>query len=83
MDNSLLLFSARLAVGYPAAWLADVLDTARCRHQSLFDLLVRAPARRWAAYLAPLAPRNNAELTLLGLAVAVSAFILALCVLPE
>jgi hypothetical protein len=82
MDNrfrSLLLFSVRLVAGYPAAWLADVLDTARC-HQSLFDWSVRAPVRRWSAYLAP---RNGAELTLFGLAVTVSAFILALCILPE
>jgi hypothetical protein len=77
--DSLLLFSARLFVAYPAAWLADLLDTARCR-QSLFDWLVRTPVRRSAAYLAP---RNGAELTLMGLAVTVSAFILALCVLPQ
>jgi hypothetical protein len=83
MDNhfrSLLLFSARLVVAYPATWLADVLDTARCRQQSPFDWLARAPVRRWVACLAP---RNGAELTLFGLAVTVSAFILALSVLPE
>jgi hypothetical protein len=77
--RSLLLFSVRLVVAYPAAWLADMLDTARC-HQSLSNWLVHAPFGRWAAYLAP---RNGAELTLMGLAVTVSAFILALCVLPQ
>jgi hypothetical protein len=85
--RSLLLLSARLVVGYPAAWLlamsssplfADVLATARC-HQSLFDWLVREPVRRWAAYFAP---RNGAELTLYGLAVTASAFTLTLWALP-
>jgi hypothetical protein len=73
---SLLL---RLAVGYPAALLADALDTARYRQQSRFDLLVCVPVRHAAAHLAP---RNDAELTLIGLMVAVSAFTLALWLLP-
>jgi hypothetical protein len=71
---SLLLSLARLFVGYPASLLARALDTARDRHQTLFDLLDRVPA-------AHLAPRNNAELTLMGLMIAVSAFILALWLL--
>jgi hypothetical protein len=76
---SLLLSLARLFVGYPARLLADALDAARCRHQTLFDLLVRVPVREAAAHLAP---RNDAELTLTGLTVAVSAFTLALWLLP-
>jgi len=77
--RSLLL---RLAVGYPAALLADALDTARYRQQSRFDLLVCVvcvPVRHAAAHLAP---RNDAELTLIGLMVAVSAYTLALWLLP-
>jgi hypothetical protein len=54
--------------------LANALDTARYRHQTLFDLLVRVPVRQAAAHLAP---RNDAELTLMGLIVAVLAFTLA------
>jgi len=63
-------------VGLLVTQIADALDTARYRHQTLFDLLDRVPA---AAHLAP---RNNAELTLMGLTVAVSAFTLALWLLP-
>jgi hypothetical protein len=66
---SLLLSLAPLFVGYPASLLADALDTARDRHQTLFDLLDRVSVRRAAAHLAP---RNNSELTLMGLLVAVS-----------
>ena len=87
--RSLLLFSARLVVGYPAAWLllavsstpllADVLDTAICRCQSLFHRLVRVPVRQGAAHLAP---RDDTELILFGLAVTVLAFVLALWLLP-
>jgi hypothetical protein len=76
---SLLLFLAWPFVGYPASLLADALDTARYRYQTLFDLLDRVPVRQAAAHLAP---RNNAELTLMGLMVAVSAFTLALWLLP-
>jgi hypothetical protein len=76
---SLLLSLAWLFVGYPASLLADALDMARSRHQTLFDLLDRVPVRQAAAHLAP---RNNAELTLMGLVVAVSAFTLALWLLP-
>jgi len=76
---SLLLSLARLFVGYPASLLADALDTVRCRHQTLFDLLVCVPVRHAAAHLAP---RNDAELTLMGLMVAVLAFTLALWLLP-
>ena len=71
---SLLLFLAWPFVGYPASLLADALDTARYRHQTLFDLLRQATAH--------LAPRGGAELTLMGLVVAVSAFTLALWLLP-
>ena len=63
----------------PASLLADALDTARYRRQTLFDLLDRVPVRQAAARLTP---RNNAELTLMGLMVAVSAFTLALWLLP-
>jgi hypothetical protein len=86
--RSLLMFSARLVVGYPAAWLlavssspllADVLDTAICRCQSLFHRLVRVPVRQGAAHLAP---RDDTELILFGLAVTVLAFVLALWLLP-
>ena len=76
---SLLLSLAWLFVGYPASLLADALDTTRYRRQTLFDLLDRVPVRQAAAHLAP---RNNAELTLMGLVVAVSAFTLALWLLP-
>ena len=76
---SLLLSLARLFVGYPASLLADALDTVRFRHHTLFDLLVRVPVRQAAAHLAP---RNDAELTLMGLMVAVLAFTLALWLLP-
>jgi hypothetical protein len=76
---SLLLSLPGLFVGYPASLLANALDAARSRHQTLFDLLDRAPVRQAAAHLAP---RNNAELTLMGLVVAVSAFTLALWLLP-
>jgi len=76
---SLLLSLAWLFVGYPASLLADALDTARYRRQTLFDLLDRVPVRQAAARLTP---RNNAELTLMGLMVAVSAFTLALWLLP-
>ena len=76
---SLLVSLTWLFVGYPASLLADALDTARYRHQTLFDLLDRVPVRQAAAHLAP---RNNAELTLMGLMVAVSAFTLALWFLP-
>ena len=71
---SLLLSLAWLFVGYPANLLADALDTARYRHQTLFDLLRQAAAH--------LAPRGGAELTLMGLMVALSAFILSLWLLP-
>ena len=76
---SLLLSLAWLFVGYPASLLADALDTTRYRRQTLFDLLDRVPVRQAAARLTP---RNNAELTLMGLMVAVSAFTLALWLLP-
>ena len=76
---SLLLSLAWLLVGYPASLLADALDTARYRRQTLFDLLDRVPVRQAAARLTP---RNNAELTLMGLMLAVSAFTLALWLLP-
>jgi hypothetical protein len=76
---SLLLSLASLSVGYPASLLADALDAARDRHQRLFDLLDRVSVRRAAAHLEP---RNNAELTLMSLLVAVSAFTLALWLLP-
>jgi hypothetical protein len=76
---SLLLSLAWLFVGYPASLPADALDTARYRHQTLFDWLVRVPVRQAAAHLAP---RNDVELTLMGLMVAVSAFTLALWLLP-
>jgi hypothetical protein len=85
--RSLLQFSARLLVGYPAAWLlamssghllSDMLGTVRCR-QSLFYSLLRVPIRQGAAHLAP---RDGAELTLIGLAVTVSTFILTLWLLP-
>jgi len=68
-----------LFVGYPASLLADALDTTRYRHQTLFDLLVRVPVRQAAAHLAP---RDDFELTLIGAVVAVSAFTLALWLLP-
>jgi hypothetical protein len=71
---SLLLSLAWLFVGYSASVLADALDTARYRHQTLFDLLRQAAAH--------LAPRNDVELTLMGLMVAVSAFTLALWLPP-
>ena len=71
---SLLLSLAWLVVGYPASLLADALDMARYRHQTLFDLLRQAAAH--------LAPRSDVELTLMGLMVAVSAFTLALWLLP-
>jgi hypothetical protein len=71
---SLLLSLAWLFVGYPASVLADALDTARYRHPTLFDLLRQAAAN--------LAPRSDVELTLMGLMVAVSAFTLALWLLP-
>jgi hypothetical protein len=76
---SLLLSLAWLFVGYPASLLADAMDTARYRHHTLFDLLDRVVVKQAAAHLAP---RNNAELTLMGLRVAVSAFALALWLLP-
>jgi hypothetical protein len=85
--RSLLLFSARLLVGNPAAWLLalssghlipDVPATVRCRCQSLFYWLLRVPVRQGAAHLAP---RDGAELTLIGLAVTVSTFILTLWLL--
>jgi hypothetical protein len=69
-----LLSLVWLFVGYSASLLANALDTARYRHQTLFDLLVRVPVRQAAAHLAP---RNDAELTLMGLIVAVLAFTLA------
>jgi hypothetical protein len=69
-----LLSLVWLFVGYSASLLANALDTARYRHQTLFDLLVRVPVRQGAAHLAP---RNDAELTLMGLIVAVLAFTLA------
>jgi hypothetical protein len=50
---SLLLSLAWLFVGYPASLLADALDTARYRRQTLFDLLDRVPVRQAAAHLAP------------------------------
>jgi hypothetical protein len=59
---SLLLSLAWLFVGYPASLLADALDTARYRRQTLFDLLDRVPVRQAAAHLAP---RNDVELTLM------------------
>jgi hypothetical protein len=71
---SLLLSLAWLVVGYPASLLADALDMARYRHQTLFDLLRQAAAH--------LAPRSDVELTLMGLMVAVSAFTLSLWLLP-
>jgi hypothetical protein len=71
---SLLLSLAWLFVCYPASVLADALDTARYRHPTLFDLLRQAAAN--------LAPRSDVELTLMGLVVAVSAFTLALWLLP-
>jgi hypothetical protein len=77
--SSLLLSLAQLFVGYPASLLAEALDTARCRHLTLFDLLVRVPVRQAAAHLAP---RNDTELTLMGLMVAVSAFTLGVWLLP-
>jgi hypothetical protein len=77
--SSVLLSLASLFVGYPASLLAEALDTARDRYQTLFDLVDRVPVRRAAAHLAP---RNNAELTLMDLLVAVSAFTLALWLLP-
>ena len=76
---SLLLSRAWLFVGYPASFLADAMDTARYRHQTLFDLLDRVLVKQAAAHLAP---RNNAELTLMGLMVALSAFTLSLWLLP-
>src|SRR4029450_6152574 len=57
---SLLLSLARLFVGYPASFVADALETVRCRHQTLFDLLVRVPVGHAAAHLAP---RNDAAAT--------------------
>jgi hypothetical protein len=77
--RSLLLFSARLLVGYPAAWLRAMSSghlLARC--QSLFYWLLRVPVTQGAAHLAP---QNGAELTLIGLAVTVSTFILTLWLL--
>jgi len=71
---SLLLSLTWLFVGYPASVLADALDKARYRHPTLFDLLRQAAAN--------LAPRSDVELTLMGLMVAVSAFTLALWLLP-
>jgi hypothetical protein len=85
--RSILLFSARLVVGYPAAWLLalgsghllpDVPGTVRCRCQSLFDWLLCVPVRHAAAHLAP---RNDAELTLICLTVTASTFILTLWLL--
>ena len=83
--RSLLQFSARFVVGYPASWLLAMsssqllADTARRGCQSLFHWLVRVPVRQGAAYLVP---RDDAELTLMGVAVTVSAFVLALWLLP-
>ena len=76
---SRLLSLAWLFIGYPASLIADALDTARYRHQTLFDLLVRLPVRQAVAHLAP---RTDVELTIMRLMVAALAFTLALWLLP-
>ena len=65
----LLLFSARLVVGYPAAWLLAMAS-------------VNSGARNWKADLAALNDLPRAELIVIGFAVTVSAFALALWLLP-
>jgi hypothetical protein len=85
--RSFLLLLARLVVGYPATWLlamssgqllAEFRGTPRHHCQSLLCWLVHNPNRQRAAYVA----LRNSELTLLGLAVTVTAFILTLWLLP-
>ena len=68
----LLLFSARLIVGYPAAWLLAMASS--------LGLLVHAGTRNWKGELHDLVP--HAELIMIGFAVTVSAFALALLLLP-
>jgi hypothetical protein len=71
----LLLFSARFIVGYPAAWLLAMATS--------LGLLVHAGTRNWKGDLAALHDLvPHAELIMIGFAVTVSAFALALLLLP-
>ena len=71
----LLLFSARLIVGYPAAWLLAMASS--------LGPLVHAGTRNWKGDLAALDDLvPHAELIMIGFAVTVSAFALALLLLP-
>jgi hypothetical protein len=70
----LLLFSARVVVGYPAAWLLAMASS--------LAPLVHSGARNWKADLAALNDLPHAELIVIGFAVMVSAFALALWLLP-
>jgi len=70
----LLLFSARVVVGYPAAWLLAMASS--------LAPLVHSGASNWKADLAALNDLPHAELIVIGFAVTVSAFALAMWLLP-